>query len=78
VTEQVLSLYAGTRGHLDNVPVKSVGQWEIDFLQFAKDKHADLIALLDQTQDLSDEVIRKLEACIKDFKSGYKPVVAKS
>lgn len=76
VTEQVLSLFAGTRGHLDDVPVKAVSQWEIDFLQFAKDKHSDLIALLDETQDLTDEVVEKLEACISDFKSGYKPVEA--
>ena len=74
VTEQVLSLYAGTKGHLDDVPVKAVSQWEIDFLQFANDKHSDLITLIDQTQDLTDEVAEKLEACIKDFKSGYKPV----
>jgi len=76
VTEQVLSLFAGTRGHLDDVPVKAVSQWEIDFLQFAKDKHGDLIAALDDAQDLTDDVVAKLEACISDFKSGYKPVEA--
>jgi F-type H+/Na+-transporting ATPase subunit alpha len=76
VTEQVLSLYAGTKGFIDDVPVKAVQQWEADFLQFAKDKHSDLISLLDEKQDLSDEVVQKLEACIQDFKSGYKPVVS--
>jgi F-type H+-transporting ATPase subunit alpha len=76
VTEQVLSLFAGTRGHLDDVPVKAVSQWESDFLQFAKDKHSDLIALLNEAQDLTDEVVAKLETCISDFKSGYKPVEA--
>lgn len=76
VTEQVLSLFAGTRGHIDDVPVKAVPQWEVDFLQFAKDKHADLITLIDEAQDLTDEVVEKLEACISEFKSGYKPVAA--
>ena len=75
VTEQVLSLYAGTRGFIDDVPVKAVQQWEIDFLQFARDKHSDLIKLLNEKQDLTDEAVQKIEACIKDFKSGYKPVV---
>jgi F-type H+-transporting ATPase subunit alpha len=74
VTEQVLSLYAGTRGFLDDVPVKAVQKWESDFLQFAHDKHSDLIQLLSEKQELSDEVVSKIEACIKDFKSGYKPV----
>ncbi len=76
VTEQVLSLFAGTRGFLDEVPVKAVPQWEDDFLQFTKDKHGDLITLLDEVQDLTDEVVSKLEACLADFKSGYKPVVS--
>jgi len=74
VTDQVLSLYAGTRGFIDDVPVKAVQQWEIDFQQFARDKYSDLITLLNEEQDLTDEVVEKIEACIAEFKSGYKPV----
>jgi F-type H+-transporting ATPase subunit alpha len=74
VTEQVLSLYAGTKGFLDDVPVKAVQQWESDFLQFVKDKHGDLITLLNEKQDLTDEVVQKIETSIKEFKSTYKPV----
>ena len=74
VTEQVLSLYAGTKGFIDDVPVKAVQQWEVDFLQFAADKHSDLVELLDKEPVLTDEVTEKIEACIKDFKSGYKLV----
>ena len=74
VTDQVLSLYAGTKGFIDDVPVKAVQQWEADFQQFARDKYSDLITLLDEKQDLSDDVVEKIEACIAEFKSGYKPV----
>ena len=70
----MLSLYAGTKGFIDDVPVKAVQQWETDFLQFARDKHSDLIQMLDESQDLTDEVSGMIEACIKDFKSGYQPV----
>ena len=73
VSEQVLSLFAGTRGHLDDVDVKTVPQWEKDFIQFVKDKHSGALSLLEDSGDLSDEVIEKIEAAIKDFKSGYKP-----
>ncbi|QDT03806.1 ATP synthase subunit alpha [Rubripirellula lacrimiformis] len=76
VADQVLSLYAGTRGFLDDVPVKAVPQWEVDFLQFARDKHSATVALLEDKMDLTDEITEKIEACIKDFKSGYKPVEA--
>jgi F-type H+-transporting ATPase subunit alpha len=74
VTDQVLSLYAGTRGFIDDVPVRAVQQWEADFQQFAHDKHSDLITLLTEKQDLSDDVVEKIEACITEFKKGYKPV----
>ncbi|TWT49706.1 ATP synthase subunit alpha [Rubripirellula amarantea] len=74
VTDQVLSLYAGTRGFLDDVPVKSVPQWEKDFLQFVHDKHSATVSLIDDKMDLTDEVVEKIEAAINDFKSGYKIV----
>jgi F-type H+/Na+-transporting ATPase subunit alpha len=73
VSEQVLSLFAGTRGYLDDVPVKSVGKWEKAFLQFVKDKHASALQLLEEKLDLTDEVVEKIKAAIADFKNGFKP-----
>ncbi|QEG40247.1 F0F1 ATP synthase subunit alpha [Roseimaritima ulvae] len=75
VTEQVLVLYAGTNGYVDDVPVKAVQQWETDFLQFARDKHADLLTELKDKGELTDDIVSKLKAMIGDFKKNYKPVV---
>ena len=71
--EQVVSLYAGTKGHLDDVAIKTVQQWEQDFLQYINDKHSALLDTLTETGDLTDEVVETLETAIKDFKAGYKP-----
>jgi F-type H+/Na+-transporting ATPase subunit alpha len=76
VGEQILSIYAGTKGFLDDVPIKSVQQWERDFLQFAKDKHSAVLDGLNRNGDFSDEIAKNIETCIKDFKAGYKPVEA--
>ena len=76
VAEQVLSIYAGTKGFLDDVEIKSVQQWESDFLQFARDKHADLLNDLTEKGELSDEITEKIESVLNDFKAGYKPVAA--
>ena len=38
VTDQVLSIYAGTRGHLDKVPRRPRSAWEKDFLQFIHER----------------------------------------
>ncbi|MCD0461526.1 F0F1 ATP synthase subunit alpha [Roseiconus lacunae] len=73
VAEQVCSLYAGTKGFLDDVEIKTVQQWEQDFLQFIHDKHSTLLDKIVETGDLTDEVVKMLESAISDFKSGYKP-----
>ncbi|NNE00794.1 MAG: F0F1 ATP synthase subunit alpha [Pirellulaceae bacterium] len=74
VGEQILSIYAGTKGFLDDVEIKTVQQWERDFLQYAHDKHASLLDGLNTNGELTDEVVEQIETCIKDFKAGYKPV----
>jgi len=75
MTDQVLSLYAGTRGYLDDVPVKQVQQWEKDFLLFVHSKYNSLIQDLDSKQELTDAIAEQIIAAIKDFKTGYKPAV---
>ncbi|MEM9646362.1 MAG: F0F1 ATP synthase subunit alpha, partial [Planctomycetota bacterium] len=53
VEEQVLSLYAGTKGYLDDVEIKQVPQWEKDFLQFARDKHGSVLSDIAEKGELS-------------------------
>lgn len=76
MTDQVLSLFAGTRGYLDDVPVKAVQQWESDFLKFMHSKYDTLVSDLETKQDLTDEITEQIIAAIKDFKTGYKPEAA--
>ena len=38
VVDQVLVIYAGTRGHLDHIAVEHVREWETKFLTFMKDQ----------------------------------------
>ena len=71
--QQIVSLYAGTKGHLDDVEIKTVQQWEKDFLQFINDKHSSILEALTEKGDLTDDIVESLEAAIKDFKAGYKP-----
>ena len=71
VTDQVISLFAGTRGHLDDVPVSKIQAFEKDLLQFFKDRHGDTYSSLDGNSELTDPVVEGLEKGIKDFKQGY-------
>jgi F-type H+/Na+-transporting ATPase subunit alpha len=73
VYEQVLALYAATKGHLDDVPVSAVRKWEADFIQFVRDRKGDLYRALEESGDLTAEVESGIKAAIEEFKKGYRP-----
>ncbi|EMI53575.1 F0F1 ATP synthase subunit alpha [Rhodopirellula sallentina] len=72
VAEQVISIYAGTNGMLDDVPVKEVQQFEKEMLQFINDKHSSLISDMTAKPELSDEIVERIVAAVKEFKAVYK------
>ena len=74
VSDQVISLYAATRGFIDDVPVPQVRQWESDFLQFMHDRKGQLVSQLEQSGDLTSEIESGIRAAIEEFKKGYRPV----
>ncbi|MCA9229953.1 MAG: F0F1 ATP synthase subunit alpha [Planctomycetales bacterium] len=71
VADQVLVIYAGTRGHLDQVPVDQVSDWEEKFVKFMKDQQSEVRDELVETKDLSDELIAKIEAALALFKTQF-------
>jgi F-type H+-transporting ATPase subunit alpha len=67
VYDQVLSIYAGTRGHLDTVPVTQVADWEKSFLTFIRDQKPEIRQRLAESNDMDDETMRMVESAIKEF-----------
>jgi F-type H+-transporting ATPase subunit alpha len=68
VVDQVLSIYAGTRGHLDEVKRDQVADWERGFLTFVRDQVPELRQRIEQSRELDGESERQLEAAIAEFK----------
>jgi F-type H+-transporting ATPase subunit alpha len=52
VVDQVLILYAGTKGFLDKVPIKQVSAWEEQFLKFMHEQRSAVIDALIQEREL--------------------------
>ncbi len=71
VEEQVVAIYAGTRGWLDTVPVVDVTRFEAELLIDFRAKHADLLAEIRDTKALPDT--DKLDAALKSFLDGFSP-----
>ncbi|MEO5378020.1 MAG: F0F1 ATP synthase subunit alpha [Magnetococcus sp. DMHC-6] len=69
--EQVLSLFAGTRGYLDNIPVKQVGKFEKELLTHVKMSHSGIMQTIRKEQKLSDSTEAALAKIVKDFADRY-------
>jgi len=71
VEEQVVVIYAGTRGWLDTIPVVDVIRFEAEFLTDLRAKHADVLAQIRDTKELTDT--DKLDAALKSFLDSFAP-----
>jgi F-type H+-transporting ATPase subunit alpha len=71
VEEQVVSIFLGTQGHLDSVPVLDVRRFETELLDHVRAAEQDLLTQIRESQKLSDEVSDKLTEVINQFKKGF-------
>ncbi|MEQ8369314.1 MAG: F0F1 ATP synthase subunit alpha, partial [Alphaproteobacteria bacterium] len=60
VEEQVVSIFLGVRGHLDNVPVDDVSRFEQAFLDQVRDKGKDILTSIRSSGELTDETEKSL------------------
>jgi F-type H+-transporting ATPase subunit alpha len=63
--EQVVVIYAATKGHFDVVPTKNIKDAEKELLDYMKAKHSDLLESIKTTGKIEDE--SKLEEAVKTF-----------
>ncbi|HEY8372381.1 MAG TPA: F0F1 ATP synthase subunit alpha [Pseudonocardiaceae bacterium] len=71
VEEQVVSIYAGTRGFLDSVPVQDVRRFETELLDFLRRNHKGILDEIRDTKDLTDENEARLVDAINEFKKQF-------
>jgi len=72
VEEQVISLFAGTRGFMDDVPVDAVRKFEEGLLEFMRNAKSDVVAAIKEKKALDEGLIATLGAAIEEFKKGFK------
>ncbi len=72
VADQVISIFAGTQGYLDDVPEDKVRDFENKFLAYMKEQGKDLRDQLIRTNDLTEELSQALHEHVKKFKESWK------
>ncbi len=74
VEEQVVIVYAGTRGHVDQFPVESLAKYQEELIRFLKDRHAQVLEGIRTKKALDAELEGKLKAALEDFGANvFKP-----
>lgn len=71
VIDQIFSIYAGTRGHLDKIPNDQVATWEAEFLKFIHDQKNEVWQLVRDADDLDDKTVEAIEAAIAEFQAQF-------
>ncbi|HSO04005.1 MAG TPA: F0F1 ATP synthase subunit alpha [Candidatus Limnocylindrales bacterium] len=68
---EVISVWAGTTGQLDEVPVEDVRRFDSEFLEFVRREHPALPDAIRVTGDLSDDTVSGLETAMTAFKRTF-------
>jgi F-type H+-transporting ATPase subunit alpha len=71
VVDQVLIIFAGTRGHLDKIPVTQVAKWEKEFLTFMSDQKSEIRDKISATKDVDEAAMQAITAAIGEFQKQY-------
>ena len=71
IEDQVVSIYAGVRGHLDKLDPSKVTQFEKSFLQHMKSSHQALLDTVRTEGQISDATEEKLKSIVTSFLESF-------
>ena len=71
VAKQVLAVYAGTRGYVDDLPVEEVRRFESELYRFADTHHPSLLQKLMEKKQLDDAMRQEFDRVLKEFKERF-------
>ncbi len=75
--DQVMIIFAGVNGYLDDLPVESLQRFEKEFLAYMHEKHPDVPNWIREEQDISEKTEQRLREDIEEFKSAFKEALEK-
>jgi F-type H+-transporting ATPase subunit alpha len=71
VDQQIVVIFAGTSGYLDEVPVNAVKRFEAEMLKFVASKYADLLKDITAKKQLDEDLKSRLKSAIEEFKKTF-------
>jgi F-type H+/Na+-transporting ATPase subunit alpha len=71
VENQVVSIWAGSNGYLDDVPVEDISRFESEFLDYLKRNHAGILDAIRETKALADDTVTALKDAVTSFRGTF-------
>ncbi|MCK9604247.1 MAG: F0F1 ATP synthase subunit alpha, partial [Candidatus Omnitrophica bacterium] len=71
LAKQVMIIYAGDRGFLDDLPVESIKRFEAEFYNFMEKHYAAIENEIQTKKELTQALMQKLDKAILEFKNGF-------
>jgi F-type H+-transporting ATPase subunit alpha len=71
VENQVVSIWAGSNGYLDDVPLEDVSRFEHDFVENLQRTHEGILTTIRETKDLSEDTVTALKDAIEEFRKSF-------
>ena len=78
VEKQIVAIFAGTNGYLDQVPEDKVREWERRLYEFLDASHRDLLDEILEKKKLDDELVQKIRAALDAFREQFAAVVGQA
>ena len=73
VVDQILSIFCGVRGLLDDIPVKDVLRFEAEMIEFFHTKREDVYNKLKERLELDGDLEKEIEAAVREFQKTFVP-----
>ncbi|WP_457563942.1 F0F1 ATP synthase subunit alpha [Caminibacter pacificus] len=73
VEKQVVIIYAGTKGYLDDIPVKAVRKFEDDLYPFIETKYPQIFENIRTKKKIDEETEELLKKALEEFKAQFNP-----
>lgn len=77
VEEQIIALYAVTKGYMDSVAVKDVKKFELGFLDFVKTQRKGILTNISEQKKLDDATEATLKEALVEYQAIFKSAVGK-
>ena len=75
---QIVSIWAGTSGALDSVPVADIRRFETELLDFIGRERKEIFTVIAQTKQLEDDTVAKMQSAVDDFKKIFKSTASQA